>query len=341
MTLLNTLYLMKQGSYARIDHETVRVDFEGETVLRVPFIHLGGIAAFGNVLLSPFLIHTFASDGRSLALFEKNGRFKARLVGGTTGNVLLRCAQHRALGSGVQLDLARNAIAGKLRNSRSVLQRGAREAKDEGDKQRLQAAADSIFFSLNTLERAGDLDEVRGIEGDAARAYFEAFPSLVRGDPDVFAFDGRNRRPPRDPANALLSFLYGLLRNDCASALEGVGLDPQVGFLHALRSGRPALALDLMEEFRSVVADRLALTLINRSQLGDKDFDRHEGGAVSLNEDGRKKTIVAYQKRKQDELTHPFLDRKVQLGLLPHLQARLLARTLREDLEQYVPFTWK
>lgn len=337
-TLLNTLFLLKQGSYARLDQETVRIEFEGKTDLRVPLIHLGGIAVFGNVLLSPALIHAFADKGRSLALFDRNGRFKARLVGGTTGNVLLRRAQHEALGAKTQLAVARNLIAGKLRNSRQVLLRGARDTADETATGSLKQAAEVIKQRLSNLESAVDLETVRGIEGDAARNYYEAFPNLLRSA--AFTFDGRNRRPPRDPVNALLSFLYGLLRNDCASALEGVGLDPQVGFLHALRPGRPALALDLMEEFRSVIADRLALTLVNRGQLSEKDFNCQPGSA-GLNDDGRRKVIVAYQKRKQEELNHPLLERKVLVGLLPHTQARILARFLRGDLEHYVPFLWR
>lgn len=337
-TMLNTLFVNTEGSYAHLDHETVKIEHQGDTVLRVPLVHLGGLALFGNVLLSPFLIHTFASHGRSLAWFDRNGRFKARLLGGTTGNVLLRCAQHQALGTKAQKAIARNIIAGKIKNSRQILLRGARETENAGPKQKLKKAADSLGRSLAELKGAANLDSIRGIEGGAASVYFQAFTLLIRDTQGLFGFDGRSRRPPRDPANAVLSFLYGLLRNDCASALEGVGLDPQVGFLHGLRPGRPALALDLMEELRPVLADRLALTLINRAQLGKKNFHFHSGGAVSLNEDGRKKVIVAYQKRKKDELTHQVLDQKISLGLVPHAQARLLARTLRGDMPEYLPF---
>jgi len=340
-TLLNTLFVTTEGSYVRLDHDTVRIEREGETVLRVPLIHLGGLAAFGNVLLSPFLIHALAEGGRSLSWFDRNGRFKARLVGGTSGNVLLRRAQHEAVGSALALKIARNMIAGKIRNSRQLLLRSSRETDDPARESKLKRAATALRRNVSKLEKAASLDEARGIEGDSARIYFDHFSLLLKAEGDLFSFDGRNRRPPRDPTNALLSFLYALLRSDCASGLEGVGLDPQVGLLHALRPGRPALALDLMEELRPALADRLALALINRAQLGEKHFHRHSGGAVGLNDKGRKKVIVAYQKRKQAEVRHDVLDRKLPLGLVPHAQARLLARTLRGDIEHYIPFTPK
>jgi CRISPR-associated protein Cas1 len=230
-------------------------------------------------------------------------------------------------------------IAGKLRNARQVLLRGARETSDEADGKTLAAAATALRASVRNLPLAADLDSVRGIEGDAAKVYFSALNGVVRRDVrEHFSMDGRTRRPPRDRINALLSFLYAMLMNDCRSALEAVGLDPQLGFLHAVRPGRAALALDLMEEFRAVLADRLALTLINRGQVGASDFAEREGGAVSLEGDTRRTVVIAYQERKQEEITHPLLDTKMPIGLLPQLQARLLARHIRGETKTYLPY---
>lgn len=296
---------------------------------------------FGNVLLSPFLIHRCADDGRSIVWLTQNGRFKARLFAPTSGNVLLRRAQHAALDSPERtLGVARLMVAGKLQNARTILLRVAREAGSPGAQESLRAAA-LHARTITQLPRLRYLDEVRGAEGDAARGYFAVFDAMIRGDKNTFVFSGRNRRPPRDRVNALLSFVYGMLRNECASALEGVGLDPQVGFLHALRPGRPALALDLMEELRAPLADRFVLTLINLGQVRADGFVTRPGGAVELTEDTRKTVVVAYQKRKQDEVTHPVLKRAVPLGLVPHVQARLLARHLRGDLPDYPPFLYR
>jgi CRISPR-associated protein Cas1 len=228
--------------------------------------------------------------------------------------------------------------AGKVQNARQVLLRAARQRENEAAEQDLRGAAQVHELVIQRLEHETDLERIRGLEGEAAVAYFLVFRHLILADTETFRFSGRNRRPPLDPMNALLSFIYALLLTDCLAAAQGVGLDPQVGFLHAVRSGRPALVLDLMEELRPVVADRLALTLVNRQQLGKEHFEGHTGGAVSLNEQGRKLTIVEYQKRKQEEVTHPVLDRPVPVGLIPHIQARLLARKLRGDTEEYTPF---
>ncbi|TRZ56879.1 MAG: type I-C CRISPR-associated endonuclease Cas1 [Rhodocyclaceae bacterium] len=338
-TLLNTLYVTTPLSYLHLDNDTVRIEVERETKLRVPLHHLGGIVVFGNVLVSPALIHRLADNGQSLVLLDGNGRFKARLEGSVSGNILLRCAQHdKASDAAFALEVARACIAGKLRNSRQVLLRGAREAKDAGDASVLSRGADDLAAALRALPGAADLDVVRGIEGEAARQYFGCLTFIVRADArEDFSLDGRTRRPPRDRMNALLSFLYAMLMNDCRSALESVGLDPQLGFLHAVRPGRAALALDLMEEFRHQ-ADRLALTLVNRGQVQAGDFTLHEGGGVTLAEQGRKAVVVAWQERKQEALSHPLLEQPVAMGLLPQLQARFLARTLRGDMESYLPF---
>jgi CRISPR-associated protein Cas1 len=338
-TLLNTLYVTTPLSYLHLDNDTVRVEVERETRLRVPLHHLGAVVTFGNVLVSPALMHRLADEGKSLVLLNEHGRFKARLEGPISGNILLRQAQHaRAADPEFTLATARAFVAGKIKNTRQVLVRGAREAKDDEENTRLTRRADDLAAALRALPRAGDLDTVRGIEGEAARQYFAGLNLVLRADARaVFAMDGRSRRPPRDRMNALLSFLYAMLMNDCRSAVEAVGLDPQLGFLHAVRPGRAALALDLMEEFRPL-ADRLALTLVNRGQLNRDDFTEHEGGAVTLAEDGRKTVVVAWQEKKREELAHPLLEQPVAIGLLPLLQARFLARTLRGEMEIYLPF---
>ena len=287
-------------------------------------------------------MHRLADEGIALVLLDSNGRFKARLEGAVSGNVLLRQAQFaRGADAAFTLDMARSFVAGKIKNTRQVLQRGAREAKSEAEAAVLTRRADDLAASLRALPGAATLDAVRGVEGEAARQYFSGLPLLVRADlREHFTMDGRTRRPPRDRFNALLSFLYAMWMNDCRSALEAAGLDPQVGFLHALRPGRAALALDLMEEFRPW-ADRLALTLINRGQVQADDFDLREGGGVALQGDARKAVVVAYQERKKDEITHPLLAQSLPLGLVPLVQARLLARALRDDTMPYLPFVPK
>lgn len=342
-TLLNTLYVMTPQAYAHLENATVRIDVEHEKKLQVPLHHIGGLVCFGNVMVSPALMHRLADEGKSLVLLEEHGRFKARLEGPVSGNILLRQAQHRlAADTAFALETARAIIAGKLKNSRSVVMRGARETGDMEESAVLTRAADDLAASLRTLKDAPDLDTLRGVEGEAARGYFAALNLILKPQARAaFALDGRTRRPPLDRFNALLSFLYSMLMNDCRSALESVGLDPQLGFLHAVRPGRAALALDLQEEFRAILADRLALTLINRGQVTAEDFDTREGGAVMLNDKGRRKVITAWQERKQEEVTHPLVETKMPLAILPFLQARFLARTLRGDMEGYLPYLAK
>lgn len=337
--LLNTLYVTTPEAYVRLDHETLRIEVEGETKLQVPLHHLGALVCFGDVLMSPAVLHRCADDGCSVVLLDRNGRFKARLEGPVSGNVLLRKAQHEASNNPERtLAIARNIVAGKVQNTRSIVLRAARETEDPQDAEPLSATAQALASSLAQVATVNDLDALRGFEGEAARRHFGTFSCMIREERERFQLNGRSRRPPRDPTNALLSFLYALLLNDCVAAAEGVGLDPQMGFLHALRPGRPALGLDLMEELRSVIAERLALTLINRRQVTPNHFVERPGGAIYLNDDGRKEVIVAYQKRKQEEILHPVLEQKTPIGLIPHVQARLLARMLRGDLENYVPF---
>jgi CRISP-associated protein Cas1 len=347
MHLLNTLYVTQPDSYLHLDNDTLRIEIEHETRLRVPLHHLSAVVCFGHVLVSPILMHRLADEGKSLVLLDSHGRFKARLEGPVSGNVLLRQAQHgrvlcRPASADFCLAVAKSCIAGKLKNCRQVLLRGARETGREDDNAALSATADEFVRALARLEHAGDLDAVRGIEGDAAKRYFAVFGLLVRPEARAaFTPDGRSRRPPRDRMNALFSFLYALLMNDCRSAIESVGLDPQVGFLHAVRPGRAALALDLMEEFRPLLADRLALTLVNRRQIQADDFVERPGGAVSFKDDVRKAVVVAYQERKQETLSHPLLETTLALGVTPFVQARLLARAVRGDADVYLPFTPK
>ena len=339
-TLQNTLYVMTPNAYAHLENNTLRIDVEREKRLQVPLHHLGSLVCFGNVLVSPALMHRMADEGKTVVLLDGSGRFKARLEGPVSGNILLRQAHHRSAADGAfALEFARAIIAGKLKNSRSLLLRAARETADTDEQDQLTRVADNFAASLRALAKASDLDTLRGVEGEAARGYFAALNLVVK--PQVrehFALNGRTRRPPLDRFNALLSFLYSMLMNDCRAALETVGLDPQLGYLHAVRPGRAALALDLQEEFRSVMADRLALTLINRGQLGPRDFDEREGGAVMLNDSGRRAVVTAWQERKQEEITHPLLGIKVPIGIVPFVQARLMARTVRGEMDGYLPY---
>ncbi|MHB1318910.1 MAG: type I-C CRISPR-associated endonuclease Cas1c [Anaerolineae bacterium] len=340
--LLNVLYVMTQGASLSLEHDTVRVAVERETRLRAPLLRLNGIVVFGQVNVSPFLLHRCAEDGRSLVWLNRNGRFKARLQGRTRGNVLLRRAQHLALSDKDRPALiARQIVAAKIQNSRQLVLRAARDTPNLESRAWLSAAAERLAEILVRLKDCADLDSVRGAEGEAAHVYFRAFGYMLRGDRGAFGFSGRSRRPPLDRPNALLSFLYALLQSECASALEGVGLDPMVGYLHALRPGRPALALDLMEEFRPVLADRLVLALVNRRELRGEHLEQIPGGAFRLTDDGRRAVLVAYQKRKEEVVHHRLLDEKVPLGLVPHVQARLLARHLRGDLKDYPPFVYR
>jgi CRISP-associated protein Cas1 len=337
--LLNTLYVMTPGAYVRLEHETLRVESEGETLSRVPLHHLGAVVLFGRAAMSPQAMERCAEDGRGVTLLDYAGRFRCRVVGPMCGNVLLRKAQYEAHADAARsTTIARAVVAAKIRNSRQTLLRAARDVFVPADGVVLRECAETLAKLVTSLPEMESVDAVRGIEGQAAACYFEVFGMMISSAKSDFAFRLRTRRPPRDRVNALLSFLYALLTNDCVAASEGVGLDPQIGFLHALRPGRPALALDLTEELRSFVVDRLALTLINRRQLQAGQFEERPGESVLLNEDGRRTVLAAYQKRKQEEVPHPLLKQKVPVGLIPHLQARLLARHLRGDLESYPPF---
>lgn len=339
---LNTLFITLEDAYLRKDGAAVEVRHEGETKLRVPLHNLEGIACFGwDTSASASLMAACADAGVSLSFHNPHGKFLASVQGFTSGNILLRREQYRrADHEPAALAIATKAVAAKLANCRSVILRAARDhgEKDTGRAFALQQGADFLGARIKLANRATSLDSLRGVEGDAASAYFATFPSLMINHDSTLNMKGRTRRPPLDPVNALLSFLYVLLMHDCRAALESCGLDSQCGFLHRDRPGRPSLALDLMEEFRPFLADRTALSLLNRRQLTAKDFENHESGAVTLREDSRKAVLTAWQERKQSEITHPFLDEKTTVGLLPQLQARLLARHLRGDLDAYPAF---
>lgn len=340
--ILNTLYVTKERAYLHLEHDTVRIEVGQEKPFRMPLIHLGGIVCFGNVLLSPALIHRCAEDGRSIVLLDQVGRFKARIEGPVHGNVLLRQAQHMAaVDPSKTLLIARNVVAGKIQNCRQILMRASRETEVPEEQSQFVAAANRLAHALAQLEHSKTIDEIRGHEGEAARAYFHVFTAMIHEDREAFAFLERTRRPPLDRINALLSFLYTLLRSDCTAAAESVGLDPQVGYLHVLRPGRPALALDLMEELRPILADRLALALVNRRQISKGDFIERAGGAIYLTDSARKEVLAAYQRRKQDEVQHKVVGRKLPFGVIPHIQASLLARHLRGDLPTYLPFLYR
>jgi len=340
--LLNTLYVTTQQAYLARDGETVLVRVEHETRLRVPIHTLGGIVCFGRVSCSPPLMELCGQRNVAISFLSERGKFYARVQGPVSGNVLLRRGQYRRADDvTASASIARSIIVAKIANSRTVLLRAAREQDDEAIKRNLTNAARLLASSLEGLSESAPLDSARGSEGEAARTYFGAFDHLITTQKEDFFFRRRSRRPPLDNMNALLSFVYTLLSHDVAAALETVGLDPAVGFLHRDRSGRPGLALDLMEEFRPFLADRLALSLVNRQQIRGKGFRTTESGAVTMDNETRKKVLVAYQKRKQEAISHPFLDEKTALGLLPHAQALLLARHLRGDLDAYPPFLWK
>lgn len=340
--LLNTLYVFTPNAYLRLDNNTICVLVDSEKKMQVPLHHLNTVVCFGDVLLSAAIMQRCAEEGIALVLLDRHGRFKARLEGPVSGNVLLRQAQHRhqfTTESSINLEFAQSFLAGKIRNARQVLLRGARETDIESDKLALTRGSDALRHALQRIKIAKNMDQLRGFEGDAAKTYFSYLSFVIKPElREHFAMKERSRRPPLDRINALLSFLYAITMNDCRTALETVGLDPQLGFLHVVRPGRAALALDLMEEFRAPLAERLALTLINRGQIKTKDFISHEGGAIYLNDEGRKTVVLAYQSRKKEEITHPLTEQKMPLGLVPLIQARLLARAIRGEMQGYMPF---
>lgn len=335
--LLNSLYITRQESYLHKERETIVIKQGDDKLGQFPALTVGNILCFGQVSVSPFLMGYCGEQGIGLSFYTEYGRFLARVQGKQTGNVLLRRAQYRwADEEEKSISIARLMVAAKIANGRSVL---LREVRNHGANPALEAAAQRLAASLRHAHHAKTVGEAMGIEGDAANAYFGVFNELLRGS--GFAFGGRVRRPPTDPVNALLSYAYTLITHECASALQGVGLDPYVGFLHQDRPGRVSLALDLLEEFRASWADRFVLTLINRRQVQLNDFVTEASGAVRLTDDARKSFLVAWQERKQVEILHPYLEEQVPIGLLPHCQAMLLARHIRGDTEFYPPYLVK
>lgn len=341
MIVANTLYVMTPGSRLSLDHDAVRVDRDEEPLVRFPLRAVGRIVVAGAVLVSTRLIERCGRDQRSIVWLDQHGRFSARLAGAIEGGILLRCAHHDAARDEARCEaIARAIIIGKIQNCTALLRRAGRDA-DPSQRDAVKTCADELAEAADSTDGADGLDGLRGHEGAAARRYFAAMQMLFPEDQRSLAPVGRSRRPPRDPTNALLSYLYTLLRVECVSALEAAGLDPDLGFLHSVRPGRPSLALDLMEEFRAPIADRVALTLLRRRELSDDDFITRTGGAVSMTEDARRTVITAYHERRDTLVDHEFAAEPVTFAVAVHLQALLLARTIRGDLDTYPPFSWR
>ena len=342
---LNTLYVTTEGAYVAKDGQNIVVSADRKEIGRVPVHMVGAVVCFGRVSMSPPAMGFCAESGVTVSWLGANGRFLARVEGPVGGNVLLRRRQYRVSDDEAACAaIVRGIVAGKVLNQRTVLRRALRDHGDTMDadgRARIEAAQARLTDIARRTARPADTDGLRGLEGEAASVYFSVFGGLLRTDEPDMGFRGRSRRPPLDPVNALLSFVYTLLVHDIRSALETVGLDPAVGFLHRDRPGRPSLALDLLEEFRPFFADRLVLSLINRRQVKAADFRRMENGAVLMGDDTRKDVLVAYQERKRDELNHPFIEEQVTVGMLWHIQAQMLARHLRGDLDGYPPFVSK
>lgn len=333
----NTLYITKQGAYVSRDGTNIVISLEKKELLRLPIHTIMGVVCFGNVLMTPFALGLCGENGVTVSFLTENGHFLARSSGPQTGNVLLRRAQHRTTANAtVSVEIARSIVAAKIANARVILQRSMRDHPVE-EESRIPEVTKLLAHSIREVQSATSLETIRGLEGDAAKSWFSVFNELILTNKTDFYFRLRSRRPPLDNVNALLSFFYTLLVHDCTAACESVGLDPQMGFLHADRSGRPSLALDMMEEFRPWIVDRFVLTLINRGEIKGKNFTHWENGAVEIKEDIRREIIKSWQERKKETIAHPFLNEKIALGLFPFVQAQLLARWLRGDLDTYPP----
>jgi CRISPR-associated protein Cas1 len=343
---LNTLYITSDKAFVRKERETFVVeitDEEGNSkkAFQAPVHSIENIVCFGFKALTPQLMAFCAENNVGISYLTETGKFLARVYGAQQGNVLLRKAQYAISDNEFEsLKIAKPIIAAKVANYRHLLMRHQRNHPDNCSDD-VVLSAEILGRKLSNIEQVESLDELRGHEGECANLYFGTISSLITSQEEDFTFEKRSKRPPLDPANAILSFLYSILANDVRSALETVGLDPQVGFLHQLRSGRPSLALDIMEEFRAYLGDRIMLNLINLKQVTKKDFEIRESGEVRMSDNARKEVLTAYQKKKQEEITHPFLGEKMTIGLLPHIQAQLLARYIRGDIETYPPFYLK
>lgn len=340
--LQNTLYVTTPAAYLSLDGETIVIQNEDECLGRLPLLNLENIVSFGYRGASPRLMGACAERGIGLCFLTQHGRFLARISGPISGNVLLRTAQYRLADTPDHaLSVAKMFLTGKIFNGRWSLERTLRDHALRVDMERMKIAIEQMKQALVDLVHASSIEELMGIEGVAAKAYFSVFEQMILKDPAYFRFDGRNRRPPMDPVNALLSFTYSILGHEITGALESVGLDPAVGFLHALRPGRASLALDLLEELRAPLADRFVLSLINLGTITERDFAQKENGAFHLTDDARKRFLAAWQKRKQEAINHPFLKEKLPWGLVPHVQAMMMSRYIRGDLDAYPPFLWK
>ena len=338
----NVLYITTPGTYLSLDGDTVVINKDKKGSMRLPLHNLQAIVCFNYPGVSPALMGACAEQNIGLTFLRPSGRFLARVTGRVKGNLLLRKEQYRVAEDGsARLGIATSCVLGKVYNSRKVIERALRDHAMLVDGPTLREASTFLKVSLHTIRKVDSLETLRGLEGSAAKQYFRVFGQMVLHQKEAFPFQERTRRPPRDNMNAILSFLYTLLTYEVTSALEAIGLDPQVGFLHADRPGRPSLALDMMEELRPVFADRLALTLINRKQITSKGFVHKESGGVLMDDDTRKKVITAWQQRKQEQIMHPYLKERIPFGLIPHIQAQLLARHLRGDLDAYPPFFWR
>ena len=340
--LLNTLYVTSENSYLSLDGENVVVLEEQQEIGRLPLHNLEGIVSFGYRGTSPALMGACAERNISLCYLSPQGKFLARISGRIKGNVILREQQFASKNDEkISLDIARNCITGKVYNARWVLERALRDHALQIDTEKVKAASAFLKNSLEQIQKCGSRDQLRGYEGEAASIYFGVYDQLILQQKEDFAFHGRNKRPPLDNINALLSFVYTLLTNSITSALECVGLDPYVGYLHTERPGRASLSLDLIEELRAILADRFVLTLINKRMISGKGFSKKENGAVRMDDETRRKVITEWQNKKKEIITHPYLGEKVEWGMVPYVQAMLLARYLRGDLDGYPVFLWK
>ena len=340
--ILNTLFVTQQEIYLKKEGDTVVAKMGNDIKLQLPLIDLSNIVCFGNIRVSPALMGHCAEMGVGISFLTENGKFLARVQGRISGNVFLRRAQYAIADDPMKrLNIVKNMVAGKIANSRTVIQRFLRDHSEKVDRKKFDKVVNELKNNMELIPRARDIETLRGIEGLSAKMYFEIFEDMIISQKKDFTFMGRSRRPPLDKMNAILSFIYTLLYNDVYSAVESVGLDPQVGFLHTERPGRMSLVLDLMEEFRPYFADRLALSLVNLKMVKPTQFKKLDNGAVLMNDASRKSVILAYQKRKQDVINHPFVNKKMHLGLAFHTQALLMARFIRGDMDGYPPFIWR
>lgn len=340
--LLNTLYVTIPDAYLALEGETVIVKSDDENLLRLPLLNLEGIVTFGFSGASPALMRACTEHNISLCFLSPSGRFLARIVGKSHGNVVLRKTQYQISDNEEECTkVAKNMIIGKVYNAKYIIERATRDHETRVDVEKLKSTSKYLTETIKELQNAGRLDQIRGLEGKAAVTYFSIFDDLILQQSDSFKWNGRIKRPPTDNLNALLSFFYTILANDCASALEAVGLDAYVGVFHRDRPGRISLALDLMEELRGIVVDRFVLYLINKRIISEKDFVKRENGSVIICDDSRKAVLSVWQEKKREQITHPFLEEQIPWGLVPHCQAMLLARYIRGDLDDYPPFLWK